>query len=309
MKIVYMGTPEFAVAPLRALLEAGHEVCCVVTQPDRPKGRSARLQMSPVKEFAAGHGIPVFQPSKIKAAESVEKLKGFGAEVFVVAAFGQILSEEILHMPRFGCINIHASLLPAYRGAAPIQQVILDGKTESGVTIMQMDAGIDTGGILLQRAVAIEKTETDITLGDKLSVVGAGLILDALAGVEAGTLYPRRQREEESCYARMLTKAMGHVDFAQAADVIERRVRGLYSWPGAYTFYQGKMLKIYRAEVLEEEPDGEAGSISGVTKDAVIVNAGKGKLALLEVQPEGKRRMAVRDFLAGNQIGKGQKLG
>lgn len=309
MKIVYMGTPEFAVAPLKAILEAGHEVCCVVTQPDRPKGRGSRVQMSPVKEFAAAHEIPVFQPPKIKAAESIEKLKELGADAFVVAAFGQILSEEILRMPRFGCINIHASLLPAYRGAAPIQQVILDGEKESGVTIMQMDAGIDTGDILLQRAVPIEKAETDISLGVKLSEVGATLILDALAGLEEGTLSACRQKEEESSYAKMLTKAMGLVDFAVPADVIERKVRGLYSWPGAYTFYQGKMLKIYRADVLEEAPDGEAGSVSDVTKDAIIVNTGKGKLALLEVQPEGKRRMAVRDFLAGNQIGKGQKLG
>lgn len=309
MKIIYMGTPEFAVAPLRALLEAGHEVCCVVTQPDRPKGRGGRVQMSPVKEFALKRGLFVFQPEKIKAPEAVGRLREFGAEVFVVAAFGQILSEEILRMPRYGCINIHASLLPAYRGAAPIQQVILNGEERTGVTIMQMDAGIDTGDMLLKQVVPVAPDETDESLGVRLAEAGAVLITEALKRLEAGTLVFTKQDHAQSSYAKLLKKAMGQMDFSEPAYVLERKVRGLYSWPGAYTFYQGKMLKIYRASVREEEPDGEAGSISAVTKDAILVNTGNGKLALTEVQPEGKRRMTVRDFLAGNQIGKGQKLG
>lgn len=309
MKIVYMGTPDFAVGPLEALIAAGHTVAAVVTQPDKPKGRGGRVQVTPVKACALAHDIPVFQPVKVKAPEAVEVLKGFGADVFVVAAFGQILSREILEMPRYGCINIHASLLPAYRGAAPIEWVILNGEKESGVTIMQMDDGIDTGDMLLKEAVPIAEKETDESLHDKLAETGSRLIVEALEKLEAGELTPEKQDDEKSCYAKMLTKAMGLIDWQEPASVIERKVRGLYSWPGAYTFYQGKMLKLYGAEVLKEEADGEAGTVNAVTKDAVIVNCGEGRLALQEIQLEGKKRMAVKDFLLGYKIGKGEKLG
>lgn len=309
MKIVYMGTPDFAVGPLEALIAAGHTVTAVVTQPDKPKGRSGRVQMPPVKACALEHGIEVFQPVKVKAPEAVEVLRGFEADVFIVAAFGQILSREILEMPRYGCLNIHASLLPAYRGAAPIQWVILNGEKESGVTIMQMDAGIDTGDMLLKAVVPIEENENDESLRDKLAAAGSSLIVEALEKLESGELAPEKQNDAESCYAKMLTKAMGHIDWNETAREIERKVRGLYSWPGAYTSYQGKMLKIYRAQALDEGPDGEAGSVSSVTKNAVIVNAGAGKLSLQEVQLEGKKRMAVKDFLLGYKVGKGEKLG
>lgn len=309
MKIVYMGTPDFAVGPLKALIGAGHTVAAVVTQPDKPKGRGGKVQMSPVKLCALEHDIPVFQPVKVKAPEAVEVLRNLEADVFVVAAFGQILSREILDMPRYGCLNIHASLLPAYRGAAPIQWVILNGERESGVTIMQMDAGIDTGDMLLKTVVPIGEKETDESLKDKLAAAGSSLIVEALRKLENGELKPQKQEDEKSCYAKMLTKSMGCIDWNETAQSIERKVRGLYSWPGAYTRYQGKMLKIYRAEVLDEGSDGEAGSVSNVTKDAVIVNTGDGKLALREVQLEGKKRMAVRDFLLGYRLGKGERLG
>lgn len=309
MKIVYMGTPDFAVGPLEALIAAGHTITAVVTQPDKPKGRSKKVQMPPVKACAQAHGIFVFQPVKIKAPEAVETLRSFEADLFVVAAFGQLLSREILDMPRLGCINIHASLLPAYRGAAPIQWVILNGETKSGVTIMRMDEGIDTGDMLLKTEVPITESETDESLERKLSAEGSRLIVEALAKLEAGTLPGEKQNDSESCYAKMLTKSMGLIDWNEPAAMIGRKVRGLYSWPGAYTFYQGKMFKIYSAAVLEEAADGEPGSISAVTKEEVSVNTGEGKLVLQQVQLEGKKRMAVKDFLLGCRIGKGDKLG
>ena len=211
MRIVYMGTPDFSVAALEALVKAGHQVTAVVTQPDKAKGRSKELQMSPVKECALKYGIPVFQPVKIRTSEAVEQLRTYEADVFVVAAFGQILSEEILTMPKYGCINIHASLLPKYRGAAPIQRAIIDGEKETGITIMQMDKGIDTGDILFQKKVTITQEETGESLFDKLAAVGAELIVEALPKIEKGEVKPVRQKEEESSYAGMLDKAMCHI--------------------------------------------------------------------------------------------------
>lgn len=309
MKIVYMGTPDFAVGPLEALLAAGHTVTAVVTQPDKPKGRSGRVQMSPVKECALAHGIPVMQPEKIRKADAVEKLRETEADIYVVAAFGQILSQEILDIPRFGCLNIHASLLPGYRGSAPVQWVILNGEKETGVTIMQMDAGIDTGDMLIKSVVPIGEKETDETLFGKLSAAGSALIVEALKKLEAGELVPEKQGDVKTFYARQLEKSMGLIDWKESCAAIERRVRGLYSWPGAYTFYKGKMLKIGMAEAVAEPADAEPGTVSAVTKDTVWVNTGEGKLLLQEVQLEGKKRMAVKDFLLGCKIGKGDELG
>lgn len=311
MKLVYMGTPEFAVGPLEALLAAGHEVCAVVTQPDRPKGRGGRLQISPVKACALAHGIPVLQPVKIRAQEAAEALRALGADVFVVAAFGQILSQEILDIPPYGCLNIHASLLPAYRGSAPIEWAILNGESRTGVTIMRMDAGIDTGDMLLKRAVPIAEDDTDESLRQKLAEAGSGLIVEALEGLLAGTLRAEKQDEAESSYVRMLTKSMGLIDWKESAVQIERKVRGLYSWPGAYTFYQGRMLKILRA-AAEEGGSGAAdapGTVTEAQRDALTVAAGDGRLRILEVQLEGKKRMQVRDFLNGCRVKRGERLG
>ena len=241
MKIVYMGTPDFAVAPLEAMIKAGHEITLVVTQPDKQKGRGKEMQMTPVKECALRHGIPVFQPVKIKEAASVAELAGYPADIFVVAAFGQLLSEEILSMPKFGCVNIHASLLPAYRGAAPIQWAVINGEQEGGVTIMQMEKGLDTGGMYCKRSVPIDKKETGESLHDKLMAVGAELIVEALPKIESGELKPEKQDDSLTCYAPRLTKAMGQIDWEKDAVSIERLIRGLNSWPSAYTYYRGKI--------------------------------------------------------------------
>lgn len=312
MKIIYMGTPEFAVGALEAIIQAGHQVVLVVTQPDKPKGRGKEMQMTPVKECAQRHGIPVFQPIKIKEPEAVAKLREYEADAFVVAAFGQFLSEEILTMPKYGCINIHASLLPRYRGAGPIQRVILNGEKETGITIMQMDKGIDTGDILLQGSISIDKKETGDSLHDKLAVEGARLIVEALPKIEKGELVPIKQNDEDSCYAKMLSKAMGEIDWNKSALVIERMVRGLNSWPSAYTFYNGKTLKIWSSEVSGKETalqDAAPGEVTAVDKDALYVRTGESDLKVTEVQLEGKKRMAVKDFLLGYKMKAGERLG
>lgn len=313
MKIVYMGTPDFAVAPLEAILKAGHEVSAVVTQPDKQKGRGKEVQMTPVKECALRHGIPVFQPAKIKEKEAVEQLSSYPADIFVVAAFGQLLSEEILNMPRLGCINIHASLLPAYRGAAPIQWVILNGEKETGVTIQQMEKGLDTGDMLLKTVVPIDAKETGESLHDKLMEAGAALVVDALSKIEKGEVIPQKQDDKLSSYASKLTKSMGRIDWKKDAEELERLVRGLNSWPSAYTFYRGKTLKIWEADVIEEPGDGkyerQSGCVADVEKDYFDIATGKGILRIRSLQLEGKRRMTVREFLAGYEIALGMMLG
>lgn len=312
MRVIFMGTPDYAVEALEAIIQAGHQVVLAVTQPDKPKGRGKELQVTPVKKCALGHGIPVFQPEKIRAVEAVDKLRTYDAEIFVVAAFGQILSEEILQMPRFGCVNIHASLLPKYRGAGPIQRVILEGERETGVTIMQMDKGIDTGDMLFWRVVPIDEKETGDSLHDKLAKAGAELIVEALPKIEAGKAEPVRQNDANSCYAGMLKKSMGKIDWSEEAVRIERKVRGLNSWPGAYTIYRGKNLKIWESFVSDGEPEGAdaaPGTVTAVGKDAFYVMTGKFVLKITAVQPEGKKRMAVRDFLLGYQMSVGELLG
>ncbi len=307
MKVIYMGTPEFAVGPLEAILEAGHEVCAVVTQPDKQKGRGKEVKCSPVKECALAHHIPVLQPPKIRVAEAVEELREFGADIFVVAAFGQILSEEILQMPPYGCINIHASLLPKYRGAAPIQRAIIDGETETGVTVMQMEKGIDTGDMLLKCVVPITETETGDSLHDKLSTAGARLVVEALEQLAAGSIIPEKQKEEESCHASMLSKEEGRIKWEMPAEQIERLVRGLNSWPSAYTSYKGKTLKVWEASVVPEV-HGEPGEIVEVTKDTILIATGEDGLQIKELQIEGKKRMPVKDFLLGYKVSAGEKF-
>lgn len=311
MNIVFMGTPDYAVEALEALIQADHRIVAVVTQPDKPKGRGGKMQMTPVKECALKYDIPVFQPVKVKEPEAVETLRGFGADIFVVAAFGQILSEEILQMPRYGCVNIHASLLPRYRGAGPIQWAILNGETETGITIMQMDKGIDTGDMLLQSIVPIEAKETGDSLHDKLAREGAKLIVEALSKIEAGDIVPRKQNDADSSYAKMLRKSMGEINWNKDAEQIERTVRGLTSWPGTYTFYHGKTLKIWQSDVCENKilENAVPGMITAVEKDAFYVCTGEKLLKITEVQLEGKKRMQVRDFLLGCQLKPGEMLG
>ncbi len=302
MKIVFMGTPDYAAKALEALIKAGHKVTAVVTQPDRPKGRSGQMQCSPVKECAVSYGIAVLQPIKIKTLEAIAELRKYEADIFVVAAFGQILSKEILEMPKFGCVNIHASLLPKYRGAAPINQCIIDGEKETGVTIMQMDTGIDTGDILTQKKVILEDKETAETLFDKLAQAGAALIVETLPKIEQGVLTPIKQEESSVSYVKMMDKAKGKIDWNCDAVFIERLVRGLNPWPSAYTFYQGKTIKIWRSDVVDAlvKNTEQPGTIVCISKDFFDVVCGKGILRVYELQLEGKKRMDTKSFLLGN---------
>ena len=307
MRIIFMGPPDFAVPALRALAEHGHEIAAVVTQPDKPKGRGGRMQFPPVKEAALELGIPVYQPAKIKAPEVIAQLRALQPDVIVVAAFGQILPKAVLDLPPYGCINLHASLLPKYRGAAPIQWAILDGETETGITTMQMDEGLDTGDMLETVTVPIAPDETGGSLHDKLAALGGPLILSTLDKAEAGTLKPVKQDGSRSCYAGMLDKKLGELDFSKPAVVLERLVRGLNPWPSAYTNFHGKILKIWQAEVTDAY-SGEPGEIVAVTKDRIVVAAGEQCLAIKELQLEGKKRMDTAAFLRGVTVEKGERL-
>ena len=309
MRIVFMGTPEYAAKSLEAILAAGHEVTLVVTQPDKPKGRSAELIASPVKECAMAHGIPVFQPVRIKRPEAVEELRKYPADVFVVAAFGQILSQEILDMPANGSLNVHASLLPKYRGASPIQRVILDGEEKTGITIMQMDAGIDTGDILYQKEIAIENTDDFETLHDKLALLGGEAIVEALELLKQGKLVRTKQDDAASCYAPLITKEMGKLDFTKSAVALDRQIRSMTPWPSAFTKWNGKQMKIWKALPVECTEKAQPGSVVSVTKDDFIVKTGEGALKICELQLEGKKRMSVHDFLLGVKVQAGDLLG
>lgn len=309
MKIVFMGTPDFAASALEALILAGHEITLVVTQPDKPKGRSKELMPSPVKVCALKYSLPVFQPVRIKRPEAIEELKGYEADIFVVAAFGQILSQEILDMPKFGSVNIHASLLPKYRGASPIQHVIIDGEEKTGITIMQMDAGIDTGDMLYKKEVIIENTDNFETLHDKLAAAGAQAIVEALPLLEAGKLIPEKQNEEESSHVTMIEKEMGRLDFTKEAVVLDRLIRGFNPWPSAFTAYKGKQLKVWEAYIEERNTEAPCGEIVEVTKNEIKVQTGKGLLCITSLQLEGKKRMSTHDFLLGVKAVAGEKLG
>lgn len=309
MRVIFMGTPEFSVGTLQAIYEAGHEVCLVVTQPDKPKGRGHAMQYTPVKEYAMEKGIEVFQPIKIREAEAVEKLKSYQADIIVVVAFGQILSKDILEMCPYGCINVHASLLPKYRGAAPIQWVIIDGEKESGVTIMQMNEGLDTGDMISKVVVPIEEKETGGSYHDKLALAGAKLCVETMKEMEAGSAVRTPQEDAASCYAKKLTKELGLIDFKREAVEIERLIRGLNPWPSAYTSLDGKTLKVWQADVIEKEYEGKPGMIVEKTKKSLIVKTAKGALAITELQLAGKKRMTTESFLLGYPVETGVMLG
>lgn len=310
MKIIFMGTPDYAAEALKALIRAGHEITAVVTQPDKARGRSRELIPPPVKVCALEQGIPVLQPRRIREPGAVEELKRYPAQVYVVAAFGQILSQEILDIPEYGCLNIHASLLPGYRGASPIQHVILEGQEKTGITIMQMDAGIDTGDILYQKEVPIAPEDNYASLHDKLALLGGEAVTEALELLEQGKLKPRKQDEAGSSYASLIRKEMGAVDFSRDAREIDRLIRAMTPWPSAYTVYRGKQLKIWRALPLETSRDAHTpGEILQVEKDAVTVAAGRGAIRILELQLEGKKRMTAHEFLLGVKMHPGEILG
>lgn len=284
MKIVFMGTPDFAAGALEALIGAGHEITAVVTQPDKPRGRSRELIPPPVKQCALKYQIPVMQPRRIKTPEAVAQLKQYPADIYIVAAFGQILSQEILDIPRLKCLNIHASLLPKYRGASPIQHVIIEGEEKTGVTIMQMDAGIDTGDMLYKKEIPIESTDNYETLHDKLMVLGGEAIVEALALLEQGKLTPEKQDDSLSCHAPLIDKDMGRIDFARSAVELDRLIRGLTPWPGTFTGCRGRQLKIWRAEAVDgadaggsvkaEAVDGAGAGGSGNAESVDVSDAG-----------------------------------
>lgn len=309
MRVVFMGTPEFSVPTLQSLIDSEHELIGVITQPDKAKGRGKAVQFTPVKEKALEYDIPVYQPVKVKSPEFVEILKELNPDVIVVIAFGQILSKEILELPKYGCINVHASLLPKLRGSAPIQWAVINGEEKTGVTIMQMDVGIDTGDMYLKEEIVLDAKETGGSLHDKLAVMGGPLILEALKMAEAGTLVGEKQNDEEANYIKMLDKALGNIDFTKSSVEIERLIRGLNPWPSAYTSLNGKTLKVWDADVLEGDFEGQCGEVVQITKDALIVKTGEGALALKEVQLEGKKRMDTGAFLRGFEVVKGTKLG
>lgn len=307
MKIVFMGTPDFAVPSLHALTEAGYAVAAVVTQPDKPKGRGKTLLPTPVKEEAVMHDIPVYQPEKVRNnPEFLEILKEINPEIIVVAAYGQIIPKEILELPKFGCINIHASLLPKYRGAAPIQQAVIDGEKVSGVTIQQMGEGLDTGDMISKIVIPISPTETGGSLFGKLAQAGADLLIKTLPSIEQGTAEFEKQPEESPTpYAAMITKQMGLMDFRKSAEELERLVRGLNPWPSAYTFLNGKTLKVWKCKVSTEKTDAVPGTIFLTDKEGIHTACGEGVLILTEVQLEGKKRMETEAFLRGYHIENG----
>ena len=308
MRIVFMGTPDFSVPTLEALVKAGHDVVGVVTQPDKPKGRGKAVLMTPVKEKAVELSIPVYPPVKARDASFIETLRELRPEACVVIAFGQILPKAILDIPKYGCVNIHASLLPKYRGAAPLQWVVLNGEKETGITTMMMDVGMDTGDMLEKAVVPMDDKETYGSIHDKLCVLGGELILSTLKKIEDGTIVRTPQKDEEATYTKKIVKSMGDIDWTMDAAVIERFIRGLNPWPSAYTSWNGKTLKIWDADVVKEEYPGSCGEVIAVEKDSILVKTGKGALALKSLQLEGKKRMDTDAFLRGYQIEKGTIL-
>ena len=307
MKIVFMGTPDFSVPCLKALISEGHEVAAVFTQPDKPKGRGYKMIPPPVKVCALENGIAVYQPVSLRKGEdaqnALDTLRSISPELIIVVAYGQILPKEVLELPKHGCINIHASLLPEYRGAAPIQRCILEGKTKTGVTSMLMEEGLDTGDMLIARELEIGCDETASELHDRLSELGAKVLADTVKAVENGTLEPQKQDDSRSTYAKMITKDLSRLDFSDTAQKVHNTIRGVTG----FTQLFGKRFKIYRSHI-EENVSGEPGTVSDEKKFTVVCGDGNG-VTFLEVQAEGGKRMAVSDYLRGKKLERGQKLG
>ena len=308
MRIIFMGTPDFAVPTLQALLSSEHEVTAVYTKADQESGRGQKIIFSPVKKAALQAGIPVFQPEKLNKT-AVAEMRTIPADVIVVAAYGKILRPSVLQMTPYGCINVHASLLPKYRGAAPIQWAVLNGETESGVTIMQMNEGLDTGDILYQEKVPITANETSDSLFEKLSELGGPALLKVLKRIEEGTLEPVPQPlESPTEYARMLRKEDGILDFSKSAEENERFIRGMYSWPAAQAAFRGRSLRICSAEAVTDDSDTLPGTVSNVSKHNFLVKCGKDALNILSLQPEGKKEMSADAFLRGYRVTPGESF-
>ncbi len=301
-RIIFFGTPLFAIPSLERLHDGPDEVIAVVTQPDREKGRGRKRSSSPVKELALNYGIPLYQPEKVRDGSFIEAIEKLQPDLFVVAAFGQILPKSLLNLPRFGAINVHASLLPQYRGAAPIAWAILKGEQKTGITIILMDEGMDTGDILSQVEMPIQREDTGETLQMRLSALGGDLLMETIQKMKTRSIVPRPQDHSKATYAPSLKKEDGRIDWKKSAEEIDRQIRAFNPWPGAFTGWEKGLLKIFKGEVRKEAPKGEAGRVTWVGVDFIEVTTGHGSLLLKEVQPEGKRRMSVRDFLSGHRL-------
>ena len=307
LRIVFMGTPEFACPTLQRLIDRGENVIAVVTQPDRPKGRGQKPEAPPVKTVAERHGIPVFQPVKVRAPEAIDHIKELAPDLVVVVAFGQILPQRLLDLPRFGCINIHASLLPRYRGAAPLNWCLINGETETGVTTMQMDAGLDTGDMLLVKRTPIDPDEDARSLHDRMSLLGAEALMETLDLLIAGKLVPVKQNDAETCYAPLLKKETGEIDWHRKPVEIKNLVRGVTPWPGAYTWLNGLFLKVLKVRTASGE--SQPGTVLATGREGIEVACADGSVIIEELQLEGKKRLPAREFLAGYALQPGLRLG
>lgn len=309
MKIVFMGTPEFAVPCLQKIIDEGHEVLAVVTQPDKPKGRGKKLAMPPVKELALKYDIDVYQPVKAREESFVEKLKEINPELIVVVAFGQILPKSILDIPKFGCVNVHASLLPKYRGAAPLNWVIINGEEKTGVTTMYMDVGLDTGDMILKSEIPLDDEITAGELHDKMMVQGAEVLKDTINLISKGEAPREKQNDEETCYSPIMDKSLGNIDWSKSATDIHNLIRGVNPWPSAYTTYDKQTMKIWKTKVLDKSSEKTPGTIINVDKNGIEVSTGDKVLQISEIQMSGKKRMIVSEYIKGNDISTGIVLG
>ncbi len=301
MRLVFAGTPDFAATALKSLLQTKHEVVGVYSQPDRPSGRGRKLIPSPVKQVALEAGIPVFQPQSLKTTEAQEELRALNADVMIVAAYGLILPQAVLDTPRYGCLNIHASLLPRWRGAAPIQRAIAAADRETGITIMQMDAGLDTGDMLLKTATPIEESDTGGSLHDRLAAMGGQAIVDALKALETGTLTAKPQNNEKACYAHKLTKEEGHIDWTEDASSIHRTIRAFNPWPGTYTDADDLRVRIHAAEVIDITSDRHPGTVVARSRDGIDIACGLDVLRVTRLQLSGSRPQSASDLINGGK--------
>ena len=307
--LIFLGTPEFALPSLKALLSAGARVLLVVTQPDRPRGRGRKVVAPPVKLLAQAEGLPVYQPEKLKSPEAIERIAKLAPACIIVVAYGQLLSAEILGIPSLGTINVHASLLPRYRGPAPIQWALIRGEAETGVTTMLLDTGMDTGDVLLQRKMVIQPEDTAGSLHDKLSEEGAKLLVETLVLLEKGTLKPQAQDDSQATYAPMLAKEDGSLDWQENAKQICNRIRGLDPWPGGFTQWQGKRLKVFGCQAITTPTQAAPGTVIAAAEDGVQVATGKGSVLIRTLQLEGRRPLSAADFLRGHSLQVKDKLG
>lgn len=302
MRIIFAGTPDFAATALQTLIDSSHEVIAVYSQPDRPAGRGRQLKASPVKELALEHDIPVYQPLKLKSEQEQEQIRHLQADVMVVVAYGVILPKAVLDAPKFGCLNIHASILPRWRGAAPIQRAILEGDKESGVTIMQMDVGLDTGDMLTIHRTPIEEADTGSSLHDRLAVMGADALMETLQNIEQDRLQPEVQDDGLSTYAKKLDKQEAAVDWSRDAASIVNKIQAFNSWPVAYCDYQGKSLRLWQARLLDNEKQNTPGLVVGESKEGIDVACGQGTVRIIEIQLPGKKRLMVSDFINSHSL-------